>query len=557
MSLNSTVPAELQPIFKSLATKALELKQFDLKTALCSATATQRVTDFSLEAAGIHIDYSKNLLDQPTLDLLLEWLRLSGLAEKRQAMFSGAKINHTEQRSVLHIALRAPADSTILVDGNNVMPEVSAVLEHMYAFAEKVRNGDWLGSTGKRITHIVNIGIGGSDLGPAMASQALHAYQHPELQVHFVSNVDGADLYETLQLLPVEQTLFVICSKTFKTLETMTNAHIARNWAMRELGDANKLKQHFVAVSTNQQAVIDFGIDPNNMFPFWDWVGGRYSVWSAVGLSLLLQIGKENFAQFLAGAHAMDQHFLTAPLKANAPCLLAVIGAWYNNFLDAQALNIAPYAHGLRRFAAYLQQLDMESNGKQIQADGTPVGMATSPIIWGEAGTNGQHAYFQCLHQGTHLIPIDFIAALKPSYPLVDSHQKLLANCFAQSKALAFGKTKDEVMKELRTQGVPEQQALELAPHKCFPGNRPSTTLLLDQLDPYHLGALIALYEHKVFVQGVLWNLNSFDQWGVELGKVLAVEIEQAFHQDQVDQLDASTAQMVKLYKQSNPSKVA
>lgn len=472
----------------------------------------------------------------------------------REAMFSGEKINFTEQRAVLHTALRAPADDrTVQVDGQPVAPEVHAVLQHIRAFSERVRSGQWRGYTGREITDIVNIGIGGSFLGPLMVCTALRDYRHARLTAHFVSNVDGHDLDEVLSRIDPETTLFIVASKTFTTQETMLNAKSARAWFLQH-GKSEDLAKHFVAVSTNAKEVSAFGIDTENMFPFWDWVGGRYSVWSAIGLPIALLIGYDNFAQFLAGAHAMDRHFREAPLASNMPVIQALVGIWNRNFLDSASLTIAPYHQWLRFFPAYLQQLDMESNGKRITRDGTPVSVQTCPAIWGDVGTNGQHAYFQLLHQGTDITPIDFIAVLKPSHTIAEHQEALLANCFAQSEAFMRGKDADEVRADLQAQGVPEAELAALIPHKTFDGNRPSNTLLLPELSPHALGAMIALYEHKTFVQGAIWGINSFDQWGVELGKVLAKTILAELKSDTAPDAarhDASTSALIALAREA------
>lgn len=484
-----------------------------------------RFAGLSVDAAGLFLDYSKNRLNDTTMQLLFSLARERGLEPRRDAMFAGEKINTTEQRAVLHTALRAPRGAMLRVDDRNVIDDVHAVLDRMQPFTERVRSGQWLGYGGKAITDIVNIGIGGSYLGPKMACQALRAYCHPRLAMHFVSNVDGNDLDALLQKINPETTLFIIASKTFTTLETMMNAHSARIWFLKH-GAAMDLPKHFVAVSTNTDAVRAFGIDPENMFPFWDWVGGRYSIWSAIGLSVALAIGFDNFRQFLAGGHAMDQHFRAAPLERNMPVILALIGVWYRNFFDSTSISIAPYHQDLSDFPGYLQQLEMESNGKRVAVDGTALDVASCPVVWGDVGTNGQHAYFQLLHQGTDVVPVDFIAALKPGHDLAGHHAALLANCFAQSEAFMRGKMAGEVRAELQAQHMSETDIDMLAPHKTFPGNRPSNTILMETLTPAALGALVALYEHKTFVQGVLWGVNSFDQWGVELGKVLAKNIQ-------------------------------
>jgi glucose-6-phosphate isomerase len=484
-----------------------------------------RFSRFSTEAAGLFLDYSKNRISDTSVQLLFSLARDRAIEAQRDAMFSGEKINRTEQRAVLHTALRAPRNVSMMLDGQDVMIDIHAVLDHMQTFTERVRSGQWTGRTGKPITDVINIGIGGSDLGPKMACQALRSFAHPRLTMHFVSNVDGHDLDALLQKINPDTTLFIIASKTFTTLETMMNAQSARAW-FRKYGSESDLPKHFVAVSTNTEAIKKFGIDPDNMFPFWDWVGGRYSLWSAIGLSLALAIGFENFSRFLAGAHAMDRHFQTAPLEQNMPAIMALVGLWYRNFFNSSSISIAPYHQDLRYFPSYLQQLEMESNGKRIAADGTPLSVASCPVVWGDVGTNGQHAYYQLLHQGTDVIPVDFIAALKPSHALPGHHAALLANCFAQSEAFMRGKTAEEVRADMQAAGTADHEIDALVSHKTFPGNRPSNTILMEALTPSTLGALIALYEHKTFVQGALWGVNSFDQWGVELGKVLAKNIQ-------------------------------
>ncbi|MFL6673445.1 MAG: glucose-6-phosphate isomerase [Massilia sp.] len=509
--------------FQALETHAIEAEDWQMRSLF--AADPQRFERMSAEAADLFLDYSKNRLDGRTLELLAALARERGVEQRRDAMFAGEKINNTENRAVLHTALRAPRDAKLMVDGQDVIADVHAVLARIKAFSDAVRSGAWVGHSGKPITDIVNIGIGGSDLGPKMVCLALRQYAHPRLAMHFVSNVDGHDIDAALSRVNPETTLFIVASKTFTTAETMMNAQSARKWFLEHAAQ-DALAKHFVAVSTNTEAIKAFGIDPANMFPFWDWVGGRYSVWSAIGLPVALSVGFGYFSDFLAGAHAMDQHFRSAPVEQNMPMLLALVGFWNRQFLGCPSVSIAPYHQDLNRFPAYLQQLDMESNGKRVTRDGEPVDTPTCPVIWGDVGTNGQHAYFQLLHQGTDVTPIDFIAALRPSHELHHHHAALLANCFAQSEAFMKGKTVDEVRKDLHGQGLSLADIERLAPHKTFPGNRPSNTILMDYLTPATLGALIALYEHKTFVQGVLWDLNSFDQWGVELGKVLAKKIE-------------------------------
>src|SRR5450755_46745 len=498
---------------------------------------------FTLDAACIYLDYSKNRITDETLRLLLQLAESANLRGRIDAMFRGDKINITEQRAVLHVALRAPRDASIVVDGENVVPQVHAVLDKMANFSDRVRSGEWKGYTGKRIRNIVNIGIGGSDLGPHMAYDALRHYTDRNLTCRFVSNIDGTDFVEaTLGLDPAE-TLFIVSSKTFTTLETLTNAHSAREWCVNALGSEEAVAKHFVAVSTNTKEVAKFGIDTANMFEFWDWVGGRYSYDSAIGLSLMIAIGPEQFREMLAGFHAMDEHFRTAPFESNLPVLLGLIGLWYNNFFDAQTVAILPYDHYLGRLTAYLQQLDMESNGKHVDLDGRCVDYETGPIIWGQPGTNGQHAFYQLIHQGTKLIPCDFIGFNQSLNPIAPHHDLLMANFFAQTEALAFGKTAEEVAAD----GVAPFQV----PHRTFEGNHPTNTILAEKLTPELLGRLIALYEHKVFVQGTIWNINSFDQWGVELGKVLATRIIPELQNTEEPKLshDSSTNTLINRYR--------
>jgi len=504
-----------RPAWKALQDHSQKVKSLHMRNLF--ADDPQRAERFSLEALGIYLDYSKNRITGETIPLLLDLAKSSGLQGRIEAMFRGDKINITEQRAVLHVALRAPKDQSILVDGENVVPKVHQVLDKMSAFADRVRSGEWKGHTGKRIRNVVNIGIGGSDLGPMMAYEALKHYSDRNLTLRFVSNIDGTDIAEaTLDLDPAE-TLFIICSKTFKTIETLTNAQSARDWCLNSLSDNQAVAKHFVAVSTNKEEVAKFGIDTANMFEFWDWVGGRYSYESAIGLSVMIGIGPENFRDMLAGFHAMDEHFQTAPFDKNLPVLLGMLGIWYANFFGAETHAILPYDQYLWRLSAYCQQLDMESNGKHVDLDGNVVDYNTGPVIWGQPGTNGQHAYYQLIHQGTRLIPCDFIGFCQSLNPVEPHHDLLMANCFAQTEALAFGKTAQEVEAE----GVDPS----LVQHRTFEGNRPTNTILATKFTPEMLGKLIALYEHKVFVQGTIWNINSFDQWGVELGKVLANRI--------------------------------
>ena len=496
------------------------------------------------EAVGLYLDYSKNRLTDETLKLLLQLARESGMQARIDAMFGGEEINLTEKRAVLHVALRAPKGASIVLDGVNVVPQVHAVLDKMTAFANRVRSGAWLGHTGRRIKNVINIGIGGSDLGPVMAYEALKHYSDRALTFHFVSNIDGTDFAEAVQGLDPAETLFIVSSKTFTTLETMTNAHTARAWSLAGLGgDEKSVAKHFVAVSTNTGEVAKFGIDTANMFEFWDWVGGRYSMDSAIGLSTMLAIGPDNFRAMLAGFHQMDEHFRRAPFEGNLPVLMGLLAVWYNNFFGAQTVAVLPYDQYLKRFPAYLQQLTMESNGKHVTLAGKEVTYQTGPIYWGEPGTNGQHSFYQLIHQGTRLIPCDFIAFCRPLNPLGRHHDMLLANVFAQAEALAFGKTPEEV----KTEGTPDW----LVPHRVFAGNRPSNTILVERLTPAALGKLVALYEHSVFTQGVIWNINSFDQWGVELGKALAQRIIPELESPGEPQLshDSSTNTLIRRYR--------
>src|SRR6266511_90011 len=496
------------------------------------------------EAAGVFLDYSKNRVDDGTLRLLIELAEQSGLRERIDAMFRGEKINVTEKRAVLHVALRAPKGTSIMVDGKNVVPEVHRVLDKMAEFADRIRSGEWKGHTGKRIRNVINIGIGGSDLGPVMAYEALKYYSDRAMTFRFVSNVYGTDFVEATRDLDAAETLFIISSKTFTTLETMTNAHSARDWSLRGLGgDAKAVAEHFVAVSTNAEKVAEFGIDTANMFEFWDWVGGRYSMDSAIGLSTMIAIGPDNFRAMLDGFHQMDEHFRTTPSERNMPVLMALLSIWYNDFFGAETVAVLPYSQYLKRFPAYLQQLTMERNGKHVTLDGTPVDYQTGPVYWGEPGTNGQHSFYQLLHQGTRLVPCDFIAFAKLLNPLDRHHDILMANVFAQAEALAFGKTLEEV----KAEGTPEW----LAPHRVCEGNRPSNTILVERLTPETLGKLVALYEHYVFTQGVIWNINSFDQWGVELGKVLAQRIIPELESEAEPDLahDSSTNSLIRRYR--------
>jgi len=516
---DQVLPLSQRPAWKALQQHAETIRPPQLRDLFHTDPA--RGTRFTAEATGIFLDYSKNRITDETLKLLLDLAQQSGLKPHIEAMFTGQKINTTENRAVLHIALRAPASESIIVDGADVVPEVHAVLDKMSAFADKIRSGAWLGHTGKRIRNVINIGIGGSDLGPVMAYEALRHYSQRDLTFRFVSNVDGTDFVEATHDLNPDETLFLVASKTFTTLETMTNAHSARDWFLAAGTDhaapESAIALHFAALSTNAKLVSEFGIDTANMFGFWDWVGGRYSMDSAIGLSTMIAIGPDNFRSMLAGFHAMDVHFRTTPFAQNLPVLLGLLTVWYTDFFDAQTVAVLPYEQYLKRFPAYLQQLTMESNGKHVTLSGEHVETQTGPIYWGEPGTNGQHSFYQLIHQGTRLIPCDFIGFYKSLNPLGRHHDMLMANVFAQAEALAFGKTAEQV----RAEGVPEA----LIPHKVFEGNRPSNILLADELTPQLLGSLIALYEHSVFTQGTIWSIDSFDQWGVELGKILATKI--------------------------------
>jgi glucose-6-phosphate isomerase len=530
------------PAWSALQDHAQQVKALSLRTLF--ADDPGRGERMSVEGAGVYLDYSKNRVTDETLRLLVDLADEAGLRARIEAMFTGERINVSEGRAVLHVALRAPRGAAIELDGRNVVEDVHAVLDRMAAFADRLRGGDWVGHTGKRIRNIVNIGIGGSDLGPVMAFEALKHYAERELTFRFVSNVDGTDFAEAVRDLDPAETLFIISSKTFTTLETMTNAHTARDWSLAGLGgDEAAVARHFVAVSTNAAEVAKFGVDTANMFGFWDWVGGRYSMESAIGLSTMLAIGPDNFRAMLGGFHQMDEHFRTAPFDRNLPVLLGLLAIWYSNFFGAQTVAVLPYEQYLKRFPAYLQQLTMESNGKHVTLDGARVDYDTGPIYWGEPGTNGQHSFYQLIHQGTRLIPCDFIAFVETLNPVGRHHDILVANVFAQTEALAFGKTADEV----KAEGTPDW----LAPHRVFEGNRPSNTLLLDRLTPAALGRLVALYEHSVFTQGALWRIDSFDQWGVELGKVLAQRIIPELESVAEPELrhDSSTNTLIRRYR--------
>jgi glucose-6-phosphate isomerase len=541
--MNPTIkPLSERQAWNALAAHHQSVRELHLRKLF--ADDPKRGERMTAEAVGLYLDYSKNRITDETLKLLLQLADESGLRGRIDAMFRGEKINLTENRAVLHVALRAPRGASIVVDGENVVPQVHAVLDKMADFSNRVRSGAWKGHTGKRIRNVINIGIGGSDLGPVMAYEALKHYSERTMTFRFVSNVDGTDFAEAVQDLAPAETLFVISSKTFTTLETMTNAHTARDWSLAGLGgDEKSVAKHFVAVSTNAGEVAKFGIDTDNMFGFWDWVGGRYSMDSAIGLSTMLAIGPENFRAMLDGFHQMDEHFRTAPFERNLPVLMGLLAVWYNDFFGAQTVAVLPYEQYLKRFPAYLQQLTMESNGKHVTLDGNKVAYDTGPIYWGEPGTNGQHSFYQLIHQGTRLIPCDFIAFNKTLNPLGRHHDMLLANVFAQTEALAFGKTPDQV----KAEGTPDW----LVPHRVFEGNRPSNTLIAERLTPETLGKLIALYEHSVFTQGVIWNIDSFDQWGVELGKVLAQHIIAELESEREPTLghDSSTNNLIRRYR--------
>ena len=515
------------------------------------AQNSQRFEQMSIRFEDILLDYSKNILTEETLTHLFSLAKEVKLSEAIESMFSGKQINETEGRAVLHVALRNVSGNPIEVDGKDVMPEVQKVLAKMKTFSDSIVSGEWKGYTGKAITDIVNIGIGGSDLGPVMVTEALKPYKKSHIQTHYVSNVDGTHIAETLKRVNPETTLFMVASKTFTTQETMTNAHTARAWFLESAGEEEHIKKHFVALSTNREGVEKFGIDPQNMFGFWDWVGGRYSLWSAIGLSIACTLGFESFHELLEGAHAMDQHFRQSSPEENLPVILALIGIWYNNFWRAETEAILPYDQYMHRFAAYFQQGNMESNGKYVDRKGKPVGYQTGPIIWGEPGTNGQHAFYQLIHQGTKLIPCDFLAPAISHNPIGDHHPKLLANFFAQTEALMKGKTEEEVVAELESQGKSQEEISHLAPFKVFQGNKPTNSILFKKLTPRTLGSLIAMYEHKIFVQGVIWNILSFDQWGVELGKQLAKQIlPELGGNEHVTSHDASTNGLINAYKE-------
>jgi len=540
------------PVWQKLCQHQKEIVPMHMRDMF--AADPDRFKKYSLKFADILLDYSKHRIMDETLPMLFQLAREAKIEEWRDKMFSGEKINITEDRAVLHTALRNRANTPVMVDGHDVMPDVNAVLAQMRQFSDKVRNGSWLGYTGKRITDIVNIGIGGSDLGPVMVCDALKPYSNPELKIHFVSNIDGAHLMRALNVCNPETTLFIVASKTFTTQETMTNAMSARAWFLNAAKDNAHVAKHFVALSTNAKAVKDFGIDTANMFAFWDWVGGRYSLWSAIGLSIALYVGMDNFEALLTGAFEMDEHFKTAPLEKNMPVIMALVGIWYNNFFHVDTQAILPYDQGMARFPAYLQQADMESNGKFICRDGKRIQYKTGPVIWGEAGTNGQHAFYQLIHQGTQIVPADFLMPVHSHYKVGNNgnahHKILIANFLAQTQSLMLGKTREQARAELEQQGMSGEALEQLLPHKVFEGNRPTTSILFDKLTPNTLGKLIALYEHKIFVQGIIWDINSYDQWGVEYGKQIAQQIlPQLTNEEVVSNYDSSTNGLINYTK--------
>jgi len=536
------------PSWKALTDHRLNLQNFSMREAF--ASDPQRFSDFSLSACGLFLDYSKNLITHETRDLLVSLAREAGVEQALHAMFEGQPINASEKRPVLHTALRRPVGECIMVDGRNIIPDVHQVLNQMTDVVGRIHTNQWRGYNDKTITDVVNIGIGGSFLGPQLVSEALLPFTQNGVRCHYLANIDGSEFREVMAKLNVETTLFIISSKTFSTLETLKNAQAARAWYLARGGTQEKLYRHFIAVTSNKPAAVAFGILEKNVFPMWDWVGGRYSLWSAIGLPIALAVGMSNFKELLSGAYTMDTHFRTAPFEKNMPVLLAMLGVWYSNFWDAQSHAFLPYDHYLRNFVKHLQQLDMESNGKSVRQDGSPVSCDTGPIIWGGVGCNGQHAYHQLLHQGTPLIPSDFIVPVVSFNPVADHHQWLYANCLSQSQALMRGKTRAEAETELREKGLDDAEVQRLAPHKVIPGNRPSNTLVLERISPRRLGALIALYEHKVFVQGVIWGINSFDQWGVELGKELGKSVYQkltAYEAEAAE--DASTQGLIDYFR--------
>lgn len=536
--------------YKALNSHFLNIKELHMRELF--KEDKNRGLRYFLQIGDLKLDYSKNRINDETLKLLFDLANECGLKEKINAMFEGEKINNTENRAVLHTALRNKANHSVKIDDMDIMPNVREVLTKMQNFSDSLRGGSWLGYTNQIITDIVNIGIGGSDLGVLMVCKALKNHAHPRLNMHFVSNVDGVELQGVLEKIHPETTLFIVASKTFSTQETLTNAFTARKWFLNHALDEKHIAKHFVAVSTNKEAVKEFGIDLENMFEFWNWVGGRYSLWSAIGLAIMIYLGKENFSSLLEGAYLMDEHFRNEPFEKNMPVLMALIGIWYINFFDAGSHIIAPYDSALRYFPKFIQQLDMESNGKQVRKNGKRVDYDTGPIIWGDTGINAQHAFFQLLHQGTHLSPIDLIASLSRKGNLPGHHEILLSNVFAQAEAFMRGKTLEEVQEEMAQKGLKEEQIQKLAPHRVFSGNRPSNVLLLDEIHPRSVGSLIALYEHKIFVQGVIWDINSFDQWGVELGKELAKTILPELKGEKIGEHDSSTKHLIQIYKKFN-----
>ncbi|HYC05327.1 MAG TPA: glucose-6-phosphate isomerase [Azospirillaceae bacterium] len=553
MDTQPLAPPHQGPLTQSPEWQALERHRQEMDGVHMRALFAEdpgRFDRFSLRLPGLLLDYSKNRVTADTMRLLADLARARGVERMRDAMLAGARINATEGRAVLHTALRNRSGRPVMVDGRDVMPDVAEVLARMRAFSTKVRDGSWLGRTGRAMTDIVNIGIGGSDLGPVMVTEALRPYHHAGLKAHFVSNVDGTHIAEVLKRIDPETTLFIVASKTFTTQETLTNAHTARGWFLDRGGSEADIAKHFVALSTNEKEVRAFGIDPANMFGFWDWVGGRYSLWSAIGLPIMLMVGPDRFEELLAGAHEMDEHFRTAPLEANMPVLLGMLGVWYVNFWGSDAHAVLPYDQYLSRLPAYLQQADMESNGKGVDRQGRAVDYATGPVIFGEPGTNGQHAFYQLIHQGTPLIPCDFLAPIETQNPVGRHHPILLSNFLAQTEALMRGKTEDEVRAELAKEGLSGQALEDLVPHKVFPGNRPTNSILFRRLDPRTLGMLVALYEHRIFVQGVVWNVNSYDQWGVELGKQLAKAILPELEGGEAKAHDSSTAGLIKAIRE-------
>ena len=538
------------PAWKALQAHKMKMESVHMRDLF--AQDPQRFEKFSLTFDDVMLDFSKNRITDETLALLRDLATQADLSGWTEKAFGGEKINITEDRAVLHIALRNRSNRPIHVDGRDVMPEVNKVLDHMRDFSSAVRSGEWTGYTGKRMTDIVNIGIGGSDLGPVMVTEALKPYQHPELSLHFVSNIDGTHVAETLKVCDPETTLFIVASKTFTTQETLTNAHTAKDWLLKAAGDKAHVARHFVALSTNGDEVSRFGIDTANMFGFWEWVGGRYSLWSAIGLPIAIGIGFDNFEELLQGGHEMDEHFRSAPLEENLPATMGLLGVWYNNFWNAQTHAILPYDQYMHRFPAYFQQGDMESNGKSIDRNGERVDVSTGPVIWGEPGTNGQHAFYQLIHQGTKIIPCDFIAPIETHNPVGEHHSILLSNFFAQTEALMKGKNDEEVRTELMAAGMGRDALENLVPHKCFEGNRPTNSIMVQKITPRTLGKLIALYEHKIFTQGIVWNINSYDQWGVELGKQLAKAIlPELGNPSAVTSHDASTNGLINHYKKN------